>query len=624
MNDESTAAVNLPVPHRRRHDGVLSRRILPILLLALGAGTVLYYIIFPAQGYMTGDSMDSLRWAQASVDSGRLVSPDFSYAAVLPFGGNLIMAPFVAIFGYSAAAQIAGMCVFAVALIAAMFYLARGIGLSRFASSGFVTACVLILSLSPKLREIMWEHIFYYNLGILFFCIGFGLAVRILRSDSALLLDLSAQSSGKPLAPLFWTGMLVAVILAVYGLKSLVAFTVCMLIELAVAVVLGILIRRKFRRTGVRHTAWLWALILVVFSTLAATNGLLSLVCFALPLLVGIVAERLCDRDTPLFSPQNVRTFALVAAVAAATGIGVIMTARATGGVTAGYADAYSAYAAPSAWSKNLLNFLPNWFSLLGVSVRDGDPLASVDSVHNMLRIFCGLFLLVFPFVMLGMLRHIRTAGVKMVLFGHFAVSAFIVYAVVFGKLGNADWRLTPMLGTALITTCLGLWEFVTQRDTPRARFSGLFMLPLIAAVLMSALQIAKMPADYGRNNSWHRTAQVLQEKGLYHGYANFWWAQPIAVFSDDEVKIASFIDSNGKPVKYDYQLPTDAFDDRDTDSWFVLFTESEYPTYQEWVAVQKNRGKVKEIFTIESEPYKLRGHTGSAVYVVVLTENIF
>ena len=46
--------------------GIIKSTVLPILILLLGVGTVIYYITGPAEGYMTSDCTDSLRWAQAT------------------------------------------------------------------------------------------------------------------------------------------------------------------------------------------------------------------------------------------------------------------------------------------------------------------------------------------------------------------------------------------------------------------------------------------------------------------------------------------------------------------------------------------------------------------------------
>ena len=99
--------------------GIIKSTVLPILILLLGVGTVIYYITGPAEGYMTSDCTDSLTWAYETFVSGKLIGDNFYYAAILPFGGNLIFLPYIALFGYSMTAQILGLCTYALMLAAA-------------------------------------------------------------------------------------------------------------------------------------------------------------------------------------------------------------------------------------------------------------------------------------------------------------------------------------------------------------------------------------------------------------------------------------------------------------------------------------------------------------------------
>lgn len=48
-------------------------------------------------------------WANATYESGKIYDPDFSYACFLPFGVNLIMLPFIYMFGLSLKVHILGM-----------------------------------------------------------------------------------------------------------------------------------------------------------------------------------------------------------------------------------------------------------------------------------------------------------------------------------------------------------------------------------------------------------------------------------------------------------------------------------------------------------------------------------
>lgn len=154
---------------------ILYSYILPVLLVVLSFGTILYYIIGPMKGYMTSDCTDSLRWGYETYKSGKLINNEFYYAAVQPFGGNLFFLPFVAIFGYTLNAQIWGLSFFLVILYLSLYYFFRSLKVSRNMSLVFNTIFIFIMAASPKLREIVFEHIFYYNLGILFFLLGFGI-----------------------------------------------------------------------------------------------------------------------------------------------------------------------------------------------------------------------------------------------------------------------------------------------------------------------------------------------------------------------------------------------------------------------------------------------------------------
>lgn len=539
-------------------------RLLPILVLGLGAALTLYYILGPAEGYMTSDCTDSLRWAQATYESGRLISDDFYYAALLPFGGNLIFLPFIAIFGYSMTAQLCGLALFALLFIAALYYFATGLGYSRLTSAGMVSIMLMIMSSSAKLREIMWEHIFYYNLGLLFFCFGFGLALRILRRGG-MADDLGAA----------------------------------------------------------RPHDWARVALLLVFSLVAATDGLQTLVCFTLPLVCGIFADRFFHRDA-LLCRRNLSTALLLAALAVFSMVGFVLIVPLSHGVSAGYADAYSSWSAMSTWVDNFLGFFANWLSLLGVSVTAGDPLVSLSSIINMVRILGGIALLAAPLVLLARFNKTESGAVRSVLIGHMAVSAFILFAVTFGKLGGANWRLVPMLGTSVLTSVVAAVELLREKGIA-ARVGALLLALLVLLGCISAFEIARMPADYGDDNSWHEVAEQLTAHDLRYGYANFWWAESVTMISNGELVVANISAGTRTPQKYNYQQPAGSYDDRpDANGYFLLLTESENETMSAYINAQRTKGAIREEFAIESEPYDLRGYTGRLIYVYVFDENIF
>lgn len=538
-----------------------------LLILSIGLGTVLYYIIGPAEGFLTSDTVDSIAWANAYFETGELITDKYYYAAIIPVGGNQIFYPFLAMFGYGMAAQICGLVTFTLLLVAAMYYMATGVGLNCFKSAGLVSVFMLIMSSGPKLREIMWEHIFYYNLGILFFCFGFGLVVRLIRDGA---------SKEK---------------------------RVIQIVRFAV---------------------------LLVFCGIAALDGLQTLVCMSLPIVGALFLERLLDKDTPLLAAKNMRSLGFILAIGVASAIGFLMIGKVTGGVTASYADSYSSFQDISGCVDRFLKFFPNWMTLIGVDAAKGDDFVSIASIVNIMRIILGIVLLVTPVVLLCFYKRIQSRGVRVVLLGHFIVSFFILFAVTFGNLGGANWRLTPMLGTSVIVSFLAAVEMMRHREVEAripARLVGMVLAIMMICSGITAYNVVSIPADYGRDNNWHKVAAELEARGLKYGYGQFWWANAVTLLSDGAVEMSSADSDPTKGlVKSLYQMPTDAYDDKDTDRYFVMFNEKDNSRMSAWIQHRIETGVIIDSFTVESEPYNLSryGIYGSVVYIYVFNENPF
>ena len=367
---------------------------------------------------------------------------------------------------------------------------------------------------------------------------------------------------------------------------------------------------------------WVRIGIICVFSLIAATDGLQTLVCFTLPLVAGLFAERFFDTETKLLSKRNLVTGALAAVVLVFSLIGFVSIDKISGGVTAGYAEAYSAWSAMSGWTNNFLGFFHKWFTLLGIDVVAGDPLVSSASIVNMIRIFGALLLLIAPIILVCRYNKIQNSALRAVLIGHFAVTAFILFAITFGKLGGANWRLVPMLGTSVMATFFAAVELIKQKKAA-GRIGALILAFLILMACIPARDIAKMPADYGEDNSWHVVARELEARGLKYGYANFWWAEVVTMISGGEVVVANLSPNQKSPQQYNYQQPYGSYEDKDTDRYFLLLTESENSEMSAWLQRQRVVDRIVEEFTIMSEPYDLRGYKGEVMYVYVFAENI-
>lgn len=193
---------------------------LPILLLAAVLGVVGYFILFPGWGYFHSDCADTILWAQAAYDAGALLNPDFEYACLLPFGAQLLMLPFIGLFGLSTTTQAIGMILFVLLLAGAAFWLARTMGWSVGWCAAAVAVPLLVVCGSEKLREIFFLHAIYYTLGCLFLLVGLALVNRLWRAVET--------PGGTPVIWLELTGAW-CLLCALNGLPSLVLFSLPLL-----------------------------------------------------------------------------------------------------------------------------------------------------------------------------------------------------------------------------------------------------------------------------------------------------------------------------------------------------------------------------------------------------------
>ncbi len=115
------------------------------------------------------DNAETILWAQASVESGTVISNDFEYPVqLIPFGGHLLFVPFVKAFGVSILSLRLGFCVYSVVFCSLLLLLFKNLG---FAWDTALTAsgCILLLTVVHEdMRDVLWAHCVYYGMSVLF------------------------------------------------------------------------------------------------------------------------------------------------------------------------------------------------------------------------------------------------------------------------------------------------------------------------------------------------------------------------------------------------------------------------------------------------------------------------
>lgn len=147
-------------------------KIISFAIFLLGILAVLYYILVAQKVEFDSDFTDTVIWAEAMITGNGLFDHTMSYAYTLPFGGSLLMAPFVAIFGLGYTAHVLGFLVFLTIFVISLCLMIKNMGFSVY-DSMLSTGVILILSLVTKdTRMTMWGHVIHYSLGVLFVVIA--------------------------------------------------------------------------------------------------------------------------------------------------------------------------------------------------------------------------------------------------------------------------------------------------------------------------------------------------------------------------------------------------------------------------------------------------------------------
>ena len=509
--------------------------------LFLTVYALLRYITGPSLAFLHSDCTDSLLWAYATVETGEILTPEFHYAALLPFGAPLWMVPILKMFGYSVTAHVVSMCVFAVLFIPAAFSLFRAMKCRIHVAAGGTFLLSMLLSGSVKLREIMWEHVIYYSLSLLFLLVLLNLVLRLVR-----LMDAAD------------------------------------------------------RPRGVK--AYVYIGILFLLCAGCATDGFQVLAISAAPVAAALIAVTFFDKRHPLHSRHAAKRYVTAGVMLVGAVLGTVLLKVITKGgtITAAYGSAYSTWSDMSEWSSNSLRFFPQYLSLFGVEVNASMPLFSGESILMLLRLVTALALLVCPALLVLRYARLRHTASRYVTWVHIVVSAVILLGFICGTLSGAAWRLTPMLGTAILATLMYLRELIGGERLEKRVAVAVTALLTVTAILPAHTMLT-LPADAGDETEHKILADTLESMEYDYGYATFWNAQVTTLLADDAVRVLPInVNESGVSV-YAYQT-LDRWFDSGCDDCFLLLSADEYGTLVNtdyWASLTERRQIIDE-FTCE------------------------
>ncbi len=115
------------------------------------------------------DNAETILWAQASLESGSVISDDFEYPGqLLPLGGHLLFIPFVKALGVGILSSRLGFCVYAALFCALFLWLFKNLDFG-WGAALTASGCILLFTVVHEdMRDILWAHCVYYGMSIFF------------------------------------------------------------------------------------------------------------------------------------------------------------------------------------------------------------------------------------------------------------------------------------------------------------------------------------------------------------------------------------------------------------------------------------------------------------------------
>ncbi|MDO4300689.1 MAG: hypothetical protein Q4D26_04765 [Clostridia bacterium] len=492
------------------------KTIISVISIAAAALTVIYYMLGPSEGYLHSDCVDTMTWAQATIDSGKLFSTTFCYPYLLPFGATFLVYPFMLFFGFTMFAYRFAMLVFMLLFGLGIYFTARGLGWSR--NSGLIAAAfeLITVSSSGKLRELFWEHIIHYSLGAF-------LAFVLLALTFAFIKHFKANN---------------------YSFNN----------------------NRK---------AVVLMLCMALWSFFSAFDGLTTLTLSSIPVMGSLLLVSVFDLKNKIISKANKDTAVSALIIFVAAALGGIFLSIAAKDIGAGYGSAYSNIVDKSEWSGNLMKFLEQWTSLLGADYEFGGSITKARNVFAAVKMAGSLVLFFVPVYAVFIFGRFNRNERIFIIF-HWLMTGFILYGYVFGSLSSVNWRLSPIICSAIIVNII-VWKYLWSRVDLK-RGAVLVSSLVVLSCVVTVCQIWAMPGDYGRDNDHHKAIELLERNGLDYGYATYWNANILTLLSSSKVKV--------RDVNIDESYPRTGWLNSDNlwfedqpgqDKYFFLLTNSEY-----------------------------------------------
>lgn len=516
-------------------------KIVPYIIFGFTVFVLIYYITGPALKYINSDVVDSLLWSKVIVDSGKILTEDFYYAAILPFGSPMWMVPIIKIFGYTMLSQELSMIIFSLLFCLSSLFLFKSLKWNNLESAIGTFILCMLLSSSVKLREILWDHVLYYNLSILLIMLIFGIVVRLLDNNVN-----SKKNSPQKI--------------------------------------------KKYILPG----------FLLLLSIGCAMDGLQMIAITIAPVAGSLIAYIFFDEKNNLNSKKNNKIINLIIILLIGLSIGLIILLIMTkfGKIYAEHANIYTAWQTVDTWIYHIETFLGSYLTLFGVEPDSKIIITSLISLPIILKLISSLIVLICPFILLFNYKELSERNDKLLSGIFLIIFSVTMFGFICGRLSESNWRLTPILGIGTIITIVYIRNLIKSKKV-KQRCGIVLALILISTSIYISISILVMPRNQWKEVKLQKVADQLISKGYNYGYATFWNANETMLRSNGQVQIGNIKIVNEKLVPQKYQTMKEWYlDIPGNNRYFVMLDYNEYQQIsasKEWLKLCDTKGVVEQ-----------------------------
>ncbi len=376
-----------------------------IALFAFSVFMVLYYILFKERIEFNSDFTDTILWAEAMLTGNGLFDHNMYYAYTLPFGGSLLMMPFVAMFGVGYTAHALGFILFLAIFVFSLYKLLRSMDLTK-EQTMTAAAVILLMSLVTKnTRMIMWGHVIHYSLGLLFVYIAVAVYSGINAAESVF----SKANKKKSILLIVLTALF-----CTNGLTTILFFFIPFY---------GALILERF---------------------------------------INIRDELLCKEN------KNTAMLSIAGLAAAGAGFVISRIVQKLSGVVTVYEGLFKKIPMWQQWVWDITERLRNMMVCVAGEIPTAVPMESTTGIRILYMAFTALIIIFTPFIALRVYKKIENKIIRIYLLSYIILLVFTVFIFDFSEARGTVHRMVGLYMTAVTVTVIFMMWLLKQKALSR------------------------------------------------------------------------------------------------------------------------------------------------------------